>query len=79
MIRLHHGAALAVRALEARMAEVRYWVQRGYQVATELTRDIDAYYANTTSKSTIINYASTEESTQNEDWFRDSAREVRYG
>ncbi|QDS74419.1 hypothetical protein FKW77_005941 [Venturia effusa] len=39
----------------------------------------DAYYAYTTTKSTIINYASTEESLQNDDWFRDGAGEVRYG
>lgn len=39
----------------------------------------DAYYAYTTTKSTIINYATTEESIKNDDWFRDDAGEVRYG
>jgi hypothetical protein len=61
------------------MAEVITSTQIGYQVATVLTRGVDAYYANTKSKSTIINYAGTEESIQNEDWFRESAREIRYG
>ncbi|KAI1371573.1 aldehyde dehydrogenase [Hypoxylon crocopeplum] len=38
---------------------------------------IDAYQAYTTTKSTIINYASTEESLATDDWFRGGA--VRYG
>ncbi|SMR43076.1 unnamed protein product [Zymoseptoria tritici ST99CH_1E4] len=40
---------------------------------------IDAYHAYTTTKSTIINYASAEEARANEDWFREDAGEVRYG
>lgn len=40
---------------------------------------IDAYHAYTTIKSTIINYASTEESLAADDWFRDGAGAVRYG
>ncbi|CZT16751.1 related to phenylacetaldehyde dehydrogenase [Ramularia collo-cygni] len=40
---------------------------------------IDAYHAYTTTKSTIINYASAEEARLNEDWFREGARAVRYG
>lgn len=39
----------------------------------------DAYYAYTTTKSTIINYATTEEGIKNDDWFRDGAGDVRYG
>ncbi|KAI1385136.1 aldehyde dehydrogenase [Hypoxylon trugodes] len=40
---------------------------------------IDAYHAYTTTKSTIINYASTEESLVADDWFSDNAAKVRYG
>ncbi|KAF2790562.1 aldehyde dehydrogenase-like protein [Melanomma pulvis-pyrius CBS 109.77] len=40
---------------------------------------IDAYNAYTTTKSTIINYASVEEGLANDDWFREGAGEVRYG
>ncbi|KAI0157151.1 aldehyde dehydrogenase [Hypoxylon sp. FL1284] len=40
---------------------------------------IDAYNAYATIKSTIINYASTEESLATDDWFRDGAGAVRYG
>ncbi|KAF2431170.1 aldehyde dehydrogenase-like protein [Tothia fuscella] len=40
---------------------------------------IEAYHAYTTKKSTIINYASTEESLQSDDWFRESGGNVRYG
>ncbi|KAI1767188.1 aldehyde dehydrogenase [Hypoxylon sp. FL1150] len=40
---------------------------------------IDAYHAYTTIKSTIINYASTEESLAADDWFREGAGSVRYG
>lgn len=40
---------------------------------------IDAYNAYTTSKSTIINYATTEEGLASDDWFREGAGEVRYG
>ncbi|XXH01019.1 hypothetical protein Hte_007370 [Hypoxylon texense] len=40
---------------------------------------IDAYHAYTTIKSTIINYASTEESLATDDWFRDGTGSVRYG
>lgn len=40
----------------------------------------DAYYAYTTTKSTIINYATTEAGIANDDWFRDGGEgEVRYG
>ena len=39
----------------------------------------DAYYAYTTTKSTIISYATTEEGIKNDDWFRDGTGEVRYG
>ncbi|KAI1207483.1 aldehyde dehydrogenase [Annulohypoxylon truncatum] len=40
---------------------------------------IDAYNAYTTTKSTIINYASTEESLAADDWFKVGAGSVRYG
>lgn len=40
---------------------------------------IDAYHAYTTMKSTIINYASTEESLVVDDWFREGEGGVRYG
>ncbi|OTA65737.1 aldehyde dehydrogenase [Hypoxylon sp. EC38] len=40
---------------------------------------IDSYHAYTITKSTIINYASTEESLATDDWFRDAAGSVRYG
>ena len=40
---------------------------------------IDAYHAYTTMKSTIINYASTEESLVADDWFREGKGGVRYG
>lgn len=39
---------------------------------------IDAYHAYTTTKSTIINYASAEEMAV-EDWFKEGAGNVRYG
>ncbi|OLN96094.1 Phenylacetaldehyde dehydrogenase 2 [Colletotrichum chlorophyti] len=40
---------------------------------------IDAYHAYTTTKSTIVSYASPEESLQTDDWFREGAGDVRYG
>jgi len=40
---------------------------------------VEAYHAYTTAKSTIINYASTEEARFTDDWFRETAGEVRYG
>jgi acyl-CoA reductase-like NAD-dependent aldehyde dehydrogenase len=40
---------------------------------------IDAYNAYTTTKSTIINYATAEEGLLSDDWFREGAGEVRYG
>jgi acyl-CoA reductase-like NAD-dependent aldehyde dehydrogenase len=40
---------------------------------------IDAYNAYTTTKSTIINYATAEEGLQSDDWFREGTGEVRYG
>ncbi|KAI1278208.1 aldehyde dehydrogenase [Xylaria sp. FL0933] len=40
---------------------------------------IEAYQAYTTAKSTIINYASTEESLVADDWFKESPGAVRYG
>jgi acyl-CoA reductase-like NAD-dependent aldehyde dehydrogenase len=40
---------------------------------------IDAYNAYTTSKSTIINYATAEEGLGSDDWFREGTGEVRYG
>lgn len=40
---------------------------------------IEAYHAYTTTKSTIINFASTEESLAQEDWFREGGQQVRYG
>jgi hypothetical protein len=44
-----------------------------------LTLRLDAYHAYTTTKSTIINYATAEESIANDDWFREGTGEVRYG
>jgi acyl-CoA reductase-like NAD-dependent aldehyde dehydrogenase len=40
---------------------------------------VDAYNAYTTAKSTIINYASPEESLAGDDWFREGTADVRYG
>ncbi|KAF7548435.1 hypothetical protein G7Z17_g7053 [Cylindrodendrum hubeiense] len=40
---------------------------------------LDAYNAYTMTKSTIINYASNEETIANDDWFREDAKDVRYG
>lgn len=40
---------------------------------------VDAYNAYTTTKSTIINYATAEEGLMSDDWFREGAGEVRYG
>lgn len=40
---------------------------------------IDAYHAYTSTKSTIINYATAEEGLASDDWFREGAGEVRYG
>jgi acyl-CoA reductase-like NAD-dependent aldehyde dehydrogenase len=40
---------------------------------------IDAYHAYTTTKSTIINYATAEEGLTSDDWFREGTGEVRYG
>ena len=40
---------------------------------------IEAYRAYTTMKSTIINYASTEETLQMDDWFTEGSAAVRYG
>ncbi|KAI1098462.1 aldehyde dehydrogenase [Jackrogersella minutella] len=40
---------------------------------------IDAYHAYTTTKSIIINYASTEEALSTDDWFKAGAGSVRYG
>lgn len=40
---------------------------------------VDAYHAYTTMKSTVINFASAEESLATEDWFGDDAGNVRYG
>ncbi|KAE9582699.1 Phenylacetaldehyde dehydrogenase [Colletotrichum fructicola] len=40
---------------------------------------IDAYQAYTTTKSTIISFASSEEALATDDWFREGAGDVRYG
>lgn len=40
---------------------------------------VDAYNEYTTMKSTIINYASTEESLASDDWFKEGSGAVRYG
>ncbi|KAF2498211.1 aldehyde dehydrogenase [Lophium mytilinum] len=40
---------------------------------------LDAYHAYTTTKSTIINYATTQQGLQSDDWFKEGAGEVRYG
>ena len=40
---------------------------------------IDAYHEYTTMKSTIINYATSEEALATDDWFREGAGDVRYG
>ncbi|KAJ6134453.1 hypothetical protein N7523_000775 [Penicillium sp. IBT 18751x] len=39
----------------------------------------DAYNAYTTTKSTIINFATSEEALEKEDWFADDSKDVRYG
>ena len=46
--------------------------------SAKLTR-IDAYYAYSKIKSTIINYASTEEALKMDDWFHEGDGDVRYG
>jgi hypothetical protein len=45
----------------------------------KLTSPTDAYYANTKTKSTIMNYATVDESLATEDWFVEGTKEVRYG
>jgi acyl-CoA reductase-like NAD-dependent aldehyde dehydrogenase len=40
---------------------------------------VDAYKEYTTTKSTIINYATPEESLASEDWFKEGNANVRYG
>lgn len=40
---------------------------------------VDAYNEYTTMKSTIINYATAEESLASEDWFKEGSGDVRYG
>ncbi|KAL6710355.1 hypothetical protein ACN47E_009301 [Coniothyrium glycines] len=40
---------------------------------------VDAYNAYTTTKSTIINYATAQEGLASDDWFREGSGEVRYG
>ncbi|KAK2591550.1 hypothetical protein QQS21_010770 [Conoideocrella luteorostrata] len=40
---------------------------------------IDAYHAYTTTKSIIINHASSDEALAADDWFREGAGQVRYG
>ena len=40
---------------------------------------VDAYREYTTMKSTIVNYASAEESLQADDWFKEGGSNVRYG
>ncbi|KAI1324715.1 aldehyde dehydrogenase [Xylariaceae sp. FL0255] len=40
---------------------------------------VEAYQAYTMAKSTIINYASTEEALATDDWFREGEGDVRYG
>ena len=42
-------------------------------------RPADAYHAYTTTKSTIINYASTEQILASDDWFGEATEDVRYG
>jgi hypothetical protein len=73
------GVEWVALVLEARMGKVRHLNPRACPVSAVLTRDVDAYYAYTTTKSTIINYATTEEGIKNDDWFRDGVGEVRYG
>lgn len=40
---------------------------------------VEAYHEYTTMKSTIINYASAEESLETDDWFKEGGGNVRYG
>ncbi|KAH9890303.1 aldehyde dehydrogenase [Xylariomycetidae sp. FL2044] len=40
---------------------------------------IDAYHAYTTTKSTIVSYASTDQALATDDWFREGEGDVRYG
>ncbi|ORY70410.1 aldehyde dehydrogenase [Pseudomassariella vexata] len=40
---------------------------------------VDAYNEYTTMKSTVVNYASTEEALASEDWFKEGNGDVRYG
>jgi acyl-CoA reductase-like NAD-dependent aldehyde dehydrogenase len=40
---------------------------------------IDAYHAYTKTKSTIMNFATSEETLETEDWFASASKDVRYG
>jgi acyl-CoA reductase-like NAD-dependent aldehyde dehydrogenase len=40
---------------------------------------MDAYNAYTTTKSTIVNYATAEDGLASDDWFREGGGDVRYG
>ena len=40
---------------------------------------VEAYHAYTTTKSTVVNYASAEESLAADDWFGQESKGVRYG
>ncbi|KAI9708604.1 MAG: hypothetical protein M1820_003822 [Bogoriella megaspora] len=55
-------------------------LSQAYRVSQRIEAGIvwDAYHSYTKMKSTIINYATTEESLQADDWFREDAGEVRY-
>lgn len=72
------GAVLGVQAWAVRTASV----SPGYCLVALDSANlllVDAYHAYTTTKSTIINYASAEEGLANDDWFRESGGDVRYG
>lgn len=75
MILVAPGAVWEVQESVARMALVSG--KRAYK-ANKSDDSIDAYYAYTKMKSTIINYASTAESLKADDWFREGTGEVRY-
>jgi hypothetical protein len=51
-------------------------VKSGYPSIADIQ---DAYHSYTKMKSTIINYASVEESLAADDWFREGKGAVRYG
>ena len=76
MILVVHGVVSRAQAWVAKMESVScYDGIRSRQTNDEA----DAYHAYTTIKSTIINYATTEQFLATEDWFAEKPESARYG